>query len=743
MTNKRTAPYVVQGAGAGSPPTKPRVVAARVAPAGSTVDRGGAPAGDMSQLIDGLLDAAWLVEPQSLRVLAANALAAALLGIDVLALCHTDALALAATPEDVAFWEAARSGAMDTADVQTVLARADGTLTPVLRRVTRINPGALADSRHGVYLVVMRDRSPELRAQAELEERLSELRATLDSTTDGIVVLDLNGRIVNFNPRFAALWELPEPLLTERDDAAVAAWMLRRVADPVTYSKRLQGLSESPSLEGSDVLTLRSGKVFERRTLPQRNRGQTIGRVYAFRDITESQAAQRPAQPVPSNDALTGLPSRQVVADRIDYALALAQREGIAFALLHLNLDRFKPINDALGAAAGDRLLIEVAERLTATTRQVDTVCRLGDDEYLMVLHQADMQRAEGAARRVIDALKPTFAVDGMNLTVTASIGIALYPGDGSTTEELSRAADAAMADMKAAGGAGYRLHHQRIGATVVTLRTRMKLDQAMRQALASGRFRLHYQPQVDLKSGEIVGAEALIRWRDPELGDVPPTEFIPVAERSGFIVAIGAWVLQQAVQQAAIWRQQGRQFLMSINVSALQYQQADFVDSVARALAEVGLAPEGLELELTESILIQDAQEALLRLQALSGLGVKLAIDDFGTGYSSLAYLKRFPIDRLKIDRSFIQGLPDDEVDVGIVNAIVNLGKALHLEMVAEGVETEAQRLFMLTAGCSQYQGGLCSPALDALSFQALLDRAPNFEQDLPDTEDWIERGS
>ena len=743
MTNKRTAPYVVQGAGAGSPPTKPRVVAARVAPAGSTVDRGGAPAGDMSQLIDGLLDAAWLVEPQSLRVLAANALAAALLGIDVLALCHTDALALAATPEDVAFWEAARSGAMDTADVQTVLARADGTLTPVLRRVTRINPGALADSRHGVYLVVMRDRSPELRAQAELEERLSELRATLDSTTDGIVVLDLNGRIVNFNPRFAALWELPEPLLTERDDAAVAAWMLRRVADPVTYSKRLQGLSESPSLEGSDVLTLRSGKVFERRTLPQRNRGQTIGRVYAFRDITESQAAQRPAQPVPSNDALTGLPSRQVVADRIDYALALAQREGIAFALLHLNLDRFKPINDALGAAAGDRLLIEVAERLTATTRQVDTVCRLGDDEYLMVLHQADMQRAEGAARRVIDALKPTFAVDGMNLTVTASIGIALYPGDGSTTEDLSRAADAAMADMKAAGGAGYRLHHQRIGATVVTLRTRMKLDQAMRQALASGRFRLHYQPQVDLKSGEIVGAEALIRWRDPELGDVPPTEFIPVAERSGFIVAIGAWVLQQAVQQAAIWRQQGRQFLMSINVSALQYQQADFVDSVARALAEVGLAPEGLELELTESILIQDAQEALLRLQALSGLGVKLAIDDFGTGYSSLAYLKRFPIDRLKIDRSFIQGLPDDEVDVGIVNAIVNLGKALHLEMVAEGVETEAQRLFMLTAGCSQYQGGLCSPALDALSFQALLDRAPNFEQDLPDTEDWIERGS
>ncbi len=742
MTGKRT-PYAIHGGAAGSTPPKPRVAAARPPSVEAVAQEGNSASFDMSPLIDGLLDAAWLVDPQSLRVLAANAQAASLLGIEVPALCLSDALALAATPEDVAFWEDARHGVMESSDVQTVLSAADGQLVPVLRRVTRINPGALADTRHGVYLVVMRDRTAELRAQAALEERLSELRATLDSTTDGMLVLDLHGRIVNFNPRFAALWELPEALLAERDDAAVAAWMLRRVGDPVTYSKRLQELAESPSLESADMLTLRSGKVFERRTLPQRNRGQTIGRVYAFRDVTETQEAQRRAQPSSSNDALTGLPSRQLVADRIAYALALAEREGIAFALLHLNLDRFKPINDALGRAVGDRLLVEVAHRLKATMRQVDTVCRLGDDEFLMLLHQADMQRAEGAARRVIESLKAPFVVDGVNLGVSASIGVALYPGDGSTLEALLQAADAAMSDLKAAGGAGYRLHHQRVGATVVPLRTRVKLDHAMRQALAAGRFRLHYQPQVDLKSGEIVGAEALIRWRDPELGDVSPAEFIPVAERSGFIVAIGSWVLGQAVAQAALWREQGRALLMSINVSALQFQQADFVDSVARALAEVGLEPQCLELELTESILIQDAQEALHRLQALAALGVKLAIDDFGTGYSSLAYLKRFPIGRLKIDRSFIQGLPDDEVDVGIVNAIVNLGKALRLEMVAEGVETEAQRQFMLNAGCTQYQGGLCAPALDALSFEALLDRGPDFEQDLPDTEDWIESGS
>ena len=724
MTVKRT-PYAIHGGAAQSKPTRPRVVVAEAVPDGAVGDGSQiSPSSEMAALIDGLLDAAWLIEPKSLRVLAANAQAATLLGTDVASLCRTDALALAATPEDVEFWEAARSGAVDPADTQTVLSAADGKLLPVLRRVTRINAGALADARHGVYLVVMRDRGPELRAQAELEERLAQLRATLDSTTDGILVLDLQGRIVNFNPRFAALWELPEPLLAARDDAAVAAWMLRRIADPVVYSKRLQGLADSPELEGADVLTLRNDKVFERRTLPQRAQGQIIGRVYAFRDVTENHEAQRRSQPASIQDPLTGLPSRQVLADRIDYALALAQRDGSTFALMHLNLDRFKPINEALGASAGDRLLIEVAQRLRATLRQVDTVCRLADDEFLMLLHQADMQKAEGAARRVLDALKAPFVVEGVNLTITASIGVALYPGDGAVVEELIQAADVAMTDLKAAGGAGYRLHQHRGVATVVTLRTRTKLDQAMQQALASGRFRLHYQPQVDLQSGEIMGAEALIRWRDPELGDVSPGEFIPVAERSGFIVAIGNWVLRQAVQQAALWRDQGRELLMSINVSALQFQQSDFVDSVAKALAEVGLEPQKLELELTESILIQDAKEALHRLQALSELGVKLAIDDFGTGYSSLAYLKRFPINRLKIDRSFIQGLPDDESDAGIVEAIANMARALRLELIAEGVETEGQRQFMLQVGCEQYQGFLTSPAVDMVSFEALFDQ-------------------
>jgi EAL domain-containing protein (putative c-di-GMP-specific phosphodiesterase class I) len=249
-----------------------------------------------------------------------------------------------------------------------------------------------------------------------------------------------------------------------------------------------------------------------------------------------------------------------------------------------------------------------------------------------------------------------------------------------------------------------------------------MKLDHAMRQALAQGRFRLHYQPQIELRSGRTIGAEALVRWRDPELGDISPGEFIPVAEESGFIVAIDDWVLRQAVRQAAAWHAAGLDLVMSVNVSAVQFQQPGFVDGVAGVLRDAGLPAHRLELELTESILIQDAQEAMLRLQALAQLGLKLAIDDFGTGYSSLAYLKRFPIGRLKIDRSFISGLPDAESDAAIVQAIVSMARALRLDVVAEGVEDEAQRAFLERSGCAHFQGFLFAPALEASAFERRL---------------------
>ena len=277
---------------------------------------------------------------------------------------------------------------------------------------------------------------------------------------------------------------------------------------------------------------------------------------------------------------------------------------------------------------------------------------------------------------------------------------MALAPSHGTSLDDLVRHADAAMRAVKAAGRANFRLHQLR---TEVDRREHMRLDHSMRQALVSNRFRLHYQPQVRLADGCIVGAEALLRWRDPELGEMSPARFIPVAEDSGFVVAIGDWVLTQAVRQAALWHQRGHALPIAVNVSALQFKQSNFVDRVASVLAVSGVPPHLLELELTESILVQDADEALQRLHALSALGVRLSIDDFGTGYSSLAYLKRFPIGKLKIDRSFVAGLPGDESDAGIVRAILQMARALDKKVIAEGVETEAQRSFLVAAGAGK----------------------------------------
>jgi len=486
--------------------------------------------------------------------------------------------------------------------------------------------------------------------------------------------------------------------------------------------RRLAAIDDVELVESVDAIALRSGRVLQRVTVPQTSRGRLIGRVSSFRDITARQEAMRRVDALSHSDTLTGLPNRRTLADRVAFSIALAQRDGSGFALLLANLDRFRHINDTLGHEFGDRVLVEAAGRLTSCLRQVDTIARLGGDEFVMLVHEADAQGAEAAARRILDAMQQPFTQAGLGFTLTCSIGIALYPHDGACLDELVRRADAAMHEVKDAGRAAYRFHEASQCAADGDARGRLRLDTAMRQALAAGRFRLHYQPQVDMSSGKVVGAEALIRWRDPELGDVSPAEFIPVAEQSGFIIAIGDWVLRQAVAQAAHWHAQGRGLVVCVNVSAVQFHRAGFVDRVAEALADAALPPGLLELELTESILIQDAQEALLRLQALSQLGVKLAIDDFGTGYSSLGYLKRFPIDRLKIDRSFVRGLPSDASDAGIVHAIVNLGRALHLEIVAEGVETEDQRQFLLRTGCEQYQGFLFAPALDSVSFEARL---------------------
>jgi diguanylate cyclase (GGDEF)-like protein/PAS domain S-box-containing protein len=673
-------------------------------------------------LIDGMLDAAWLVDATTLRLVAANTAAGSLLGVRAKSLVGRGVDELCATPEDVAFWREAADGSSDNLLSDTLVRRFDGRTAPVTRRVTRLAlPSGPGTDVKELFLVALHDRSAQCAAEEELEARVAELKATLESTADGILATDLAGGIRGFNHRFAGLWGMPEEMLAKGDDEAVRAWMRRSVTDPEDYARRLSCIQDSAMLQSTDVLTLHGGRVIERVTLPQCSRGQPIGRVYSFRDITERLAASQRIEELSYTDALTGLPNRHLLADRVEFALAMAQREHQSFALMVLNLDRFKHINDTLGLDVGDRVLKEASQRIQACLRSVDTVARLSGDEFVLLVHQVDQRGAEATARRVLDAFLLPFSVEAMSFTVTCSIGVVLCPTDGNNLDELVRRADAAMHRVKESGRASVRFH---VGAEDVGQRSHMKIDHAMRQALVCGQFRLHYQPQIDLRSGAVIGAEALIRWNDPVLGAVSPGEFIPIAEASGFIIHIGDWVLTQAVQQAVAWRDAGLHMPVSINVSALQFQQPDFVERVASVLAAAELAPDLLELELTESILIHDAQDALLRLQALERLGVVLSIDDFGTGYSSLAYLKRFPIDRLKIDRSFVKNLPGDGGDAAIVHAIVQLGRAMNLRLIAEGVETEAQRQFLVNAGCDEFQGFLYAPALEAGAFAERISR-------------------
>jgi diguanylate cyclase (GGDEF)-like protein/PAS domain S-box-containing protein len=664
-------------------------------------------------LIDGLCDAVWLVDAASLRLRAANAAAGRLFGVPPSTLVGQLVTDLVVTPDDLCFWSEVAAGQSQRIDSHSRVRRVDGSVVPVVRQVQPVQwDGQCA------YLVMLRDLSDQQRIENELEERVAELATTLESTADGILVTDLSGRIRNFNQKFAALWNLPAELLGRQDDDLVYDWMRHSVSEPEAYMRRLATLDEAGAGQSCDTFTLRSGAVIERVSMPQFSRGAPVGRVYSFRDITERVEATRRIDSLSHTDALTGLANRQVLMERIGFALALARRDGTPCALLRIDLDRFKHINDTLGHSTGDRVLVEVAQRLRESLREVDRVARLGSDDFALLLHQADACVADTAAHRVLAAMQRPFDIDGLDFTVTCSIGIALHRPQGDTPDEFLRRAGLALQEVKGSGRAHFRFHKDAADAGDARMRSHLQLDHAMRQALPRGDFRVHYQPQIDIATDRVLGAEALIRWTDPVLGQVSPARFIPVAEESGFIIAIGDWVLRQAVAQAAVWYGQGADLTVSVNVSPLQFQQPGFVEGVGQVLQEAGLPGERLELELTEGLLVHDAADALLRLNALAAIGVQLAIDDFGTGYSSLGYLKRFPIARLKIDRSFISGLPADESDAGIVQAIVQLGRALRLTVIAEGVETEAQRAFLQQLGAHQYQGFLFAPALDAAAF-------------------------
>ncbi|TAJ77047.1 MAG: EAL domain-containing protein [Gallionellaceae bacterium] len=442
--------------------------------------------------------------------------------------------------------------------------------------------------------------------------------------------------------------------------------------------------------------------------------------LFMAQDITAYKQAEARIQWLAHFDVLTGLPNRALLADRIKFALSMSQRSHAQLAVMFLDLDHFKNINDTLGHHIGDELLKEVAKRLQSAVREQDTVSRQGEDEFILVLPDTDIDGAARLAEKLLGLIAQRYQIEQHELVITPSIGIAMYPGDGEDFEALFKCSDIAMFRAKDAGRNNYRFFTQEMQTHSVRA---LQLENALRRALERDQLRLYYQPQVSLRDGHIIGAEALLRWQHPELGAVSPAEFIPVAEASGQIVQIGEWVLRSAVHQLKRWMDGGLEpMIIAVNLSAVQFRHANLPELVTALLDEVKLPPQYLELELTEGVAMGDPIGAITVMNNLHERGIRMSIDDFGTGYSSLSYLKKFKVYKLKIDQSFVSNIAEDPEDKAIVSAVISMAGSLGIQTIAEGVETAGQLAFLRNQGCNEAQGYYFSKPLPADQFEAFV---------------------
>jgi diguanylate cyclase (GGDEF)-like protein/PAS domain S-box-containing protein len=709
---------------------------------------------------------------------------------------------------------------------------------------------------------VARDITEHKRADEDLKQSLSLLRATLESTADGILVANRAGIITTFNARYAEMWHLPEDILRSLNDQQALNFVTDQLKDPKAFLDNVKQLYERPEVESFDVLEFKDGRVFERYSKPQWIGHQPVGRVWSFRDVTERKQTEEELkfrniilstqqetsldgilivdengygiscnqrfldiwgfqdinlilskhhikflQPMmhkltnqetfvarleyvykhgdekskdefsfkdgrvidrfttpmiapdrtyygrvwylrditerrryeeeleyqSGHDKLTGLPNRNLLKDRIQQAISFGKRHERKIGVLFIGLDHFKYINDSMGHEAGDRLLKAVAERLTNSLRSVDTVAKHGGDGFVVVL--SDMEKEEDAAhvaRKILEDISLPIIINELELGISCSIGISVYPKDGQDAQTLLKNADAAMFRVKEKGRGDFGFFTAELNERAMT---RMTMEKHLRKALEKEELLLHYQPQVELNTGRIIGMEALLRWQSGALGMVPPGHFIPVAEETGLIVPIGEWVLQTACRQNKAWQDAGLPHLViAVNLSVRQFQKKDISATVARILGETGLAPHCLELEVVESMVMQDVVNAAALLNELKSLGVLLAIDDFGTGYSSLSYLKRFPFSKLKIDISFVRDITVEPESAAIAKSIIAMGHALNLRVIAEGIETEGQLSYLRNHGCDEMQGFFFSRPIPASDFEKML--RENRHLDIPTKE-------
>ena len=564
-------------------------------------------------------------------------------------------------------------------------------------------------------------------SQAELIDKNQQLDAIINSSPLAIYTRDLENIVTTWNPAAERMfgWAAAEVIGKPVPTIPVA-----KFGEANDLSKRV--------LNGESIVQVeltrqrRNGSPIEisLTVAPLHDpSGKLCGYLSIVADITERKAAEAQIEFLAYHDTLTGLPNRLLLQDRFERAIAYADRARSKVALLFLDLDNFKTINDSLGHAVGDALLKEIASRLGECVRDTDTISRQGGDEFLIVLPElSDADATTPVLVKVMERLQDPFHAEGHELSTSVSIGIAVYPDDGKDFDTLLKKADMAMYRAKESGRNAYHFFDEHMNVEAVET---LAMRNGLRRAVERGEFVLHYQPQINLASGAVVGAEALIRWNSPDLGMIPPLRFIPAAEESGLIVPIGEWVMHEACRQAIVWRQAGLpELTIAVNISAVQFKRGDVERTVISALEKSGFDPTLLELEITESVLIQNVESVLATVKQLKLLGVKLSIDDFGTGYSSLSYLKRFSVDKLKIDQSFIRDLAIDPDDAAIVRAIIQMAASLNLRTIAEGVEEPEMLEHLRIFKCDEAQGYYFARPMPAEAFADYLAAQKIFPQ-------------
>ena len=575
------------------------------------------------------------------------------------------------------------------------------------------------DGKPAVLSGTAQDVTERHRSEDELKDALSLLSATLESTADGILVVDNEGKIMSYNRQFAEMWSIPREVLDARDDDAAMTFVLEQLVDPESFVARIKDLYEQPDAESEDVLEFKDGRVFDRLSRPQRVGGVSVGRVWSFRDVTDTKRLEAELAHQAFHDALTGLANQLLFRDRVDHALARVARRSEYLAVLFVDVDNFKTINDSLGHPAGDSLLMAVAERLRGCLRTSDTAARMGGDEFALLVEDGESRDdAVDVANRVLEALRQPFLVVGKEVVISASVGIAFNEAESDTSDALLRNADLAMYRAKSAGKNRYRIFEAAMHSAAVE---RLELHADLRRAIEREEFVVQYQPIMDLATGDIAGVEALVRWQHPERGLLYPDSFVSVAEEADLIAPIGRQVLARSLREAEEWRRSYPRYqslLLTVNVSPRELYEPDLVEHVSAAITRSGSDPRNLILEITESATV--GREVKQQLDALKGLGLSLAVDDFGTGYSSLSYLQRLPIDVLKIDRSFVTGASPDGTT--LAPAIVELARALHLRTIAEGVEELSQAEDLRRWGCELAQGYHYHRPMSPEAIEALL---------------------